>query len=192
MSDGMTQATERERRNTGDATDRALIARWRSGDERAATELVERHSDALARFIASMGERHEIEEIVQDTFVRAFSSLESFRGDSSLRTWLLSIARNLFRDRLRSAQKKRNVVAIQEDHAVTEYDALDRTVADETERRLLNAVDSLTPTQREVFTLRVGEGLSYKEIAGIVGSTEGAARVHYHNAMRDIKELLDE
>ena len=52
-------------------------------------------------------------------------------------------------------------------------------------------MERLTPTQREVFTLRVSEGLSYKEIAQVVDTTEGAARVHYHNALRAIKELLD-
>jgi RNA polymerase sigma-70 factor (ECF subfamily) len=46
--------------------------------------------------------------------------------------------------------------------------------------------------QRDVFTLRVSEGQSYKEIAQVLGSTEGAARVHYHNAMRQIKELIDD
>jgi RNA polymerase sigma-70 factor (ECF subfamily) len=52
-------------------------------------------------------------------------------------------------------------------------------------------MEGLTPTQREVFSLRVTEGLSYREIANTVGTTEGAARVHYHNAMRAIKEFLD-
>ena len=46
--------------------------------------------------------------------------------------------------------------------------------------------------QRQVFSLRVGEGMSYREIAYAVDTTEGAARVHYHNAMRAIKELLDD
>ena len=46
--------------------------------------------------------------------------------------------------------------------------------------------------QREVFTLRVSEGMSYRDIADVLGSTEGAARVHYHNALRAVKELLDE
>jgi RNA polymerase sigma-70 factor (ECF subfamily) len=54
----------------------------------------------------------------------------------------------------------------------------------------MEAVGKLTPMQREVFTLRVAEGMSYKDIANVVGSSEGAARVHYHNAMRTIKELL--
>src|SRR5690348_17769422 len=62
-------------------TDGALIARWRSGDERAATLLVERHATPLARFVAGLGERREVEEVVQDTFVRAFASLDGFRSE---------------------------------------------------------------------------------------------------------------
>ena len=65
-------------------------------------------------------------------------------------------------------------------------------VADEARKRLTEAVTKLSPTQREVFTLRVAEGMSYKEIADAVGTTEGAARVHYHNAMRSVKEYLDD
>jgi len=83
-------------------------------------------------------------------------------------------------------------VEVQESDATTEYDSLDSMVADEAQRRMQTAVARLTKTQREVFLLRVTEGLSYKEIAGVAGTTEGAARVHYHNAMRAIKELLDE
>jgi len=84
------------------------------------------------------------------------------------------------------------VVSIEEWHAATEHDALDAAVADETEAQMRRAVETLTPMQREVFTLRVTEGMSYKEIAAVVCSTEGAARVHYHNAMRAIKEFLDD
>ena len=62
----------------------------------------------------------------------------------------------------------------------------------ETQARLARAVKRLSPTQREVFSLRIAEGLSYREIAEAVGTTEGAARVHYHNAMRAVKEFLDE
>jgi len=182
-----------EPRPTADEpTDGALIARWRSGDERAATLLVERHATPLARFVAGLGERREVEEVVQDTFVRAFASLDGFRGESSLRTWLFTIARNLVRDRARRRRGARDVVSIEEWHAATEHDALDAAVADETEAQMRRAVETLTPMQREVFTLRVTEGMSYKEIAAVVSSTEGAARVHYHNAMRAIKEFLDD
>ena len=179
-----------------DSTDLDLIARWKAGDERAATALVERHADAIARFAASVGAREDVEDLVQETFVRAFSSLDSFRGESTLRTWLFTIARRLLLDRRRSERRRgggsRMAVDVQDSDAVTEYDALDNVVADETERRMREAVARLTPTQREVFTLRVSEGLSYKEIAEAVDTTEGAARVHYHNAMRAIKEFLDD
>jgi RNA polymerase sigma-70 factor (ECF subfamily) len=175
-----------------DDKDRELIARWRAGDDRAATELVERHAQALARFAVSSGERNEVDELVQDTFVRAFNSLEGFRGDSSFRTWLFTIQRRLLVDRKRAEKRRRDKDEVQEADAATEYDALDSVVADETQQRLQGAVAKLSPTQKEVFALRVSEGLSYKEIAEAVGTTEGAARVHYHNAMRAVKEFLDE
>jgi RNA polymerase sigma-70 factor, ECF subfamily len=174
------------------ATDLALVARWRAGDQRAATELVERHAPALARFAASVGERDEVEELVQDTFVRAFAALDGFRGESSLRSWLFTIERRLLLDRRRTARRRRALVPVAEDDAATEYGALEGLVAEETERRMRSAIARLSPRQREVFTLRVSEGLSYREIAEIAGTTEGAARVHYHNAMRAMKELLDE
>jgi RNA polymerase sigma-70 factor (ECF subfamily) len=176
----------------GEPSDAALIARWRGGDERAATVLVERHAPALSRFVASVGERAEVEEVVQDTFVRAFGSLDRFREASSLRTWLFSIARNLCRDRARANRRAPTAVPIDETHALTGDDPLSAAVAMETEARVRAAMDGLTETQRAVFTLRVTEGLSYREIADVVETTEGAARVHYHNAVRMVKEYLDE
>jgi RNA polymerase sigma-70 factor (ECF subfamily) len=175
----------------GEDTDRELIERWKAGDSRAATALVNRHADALARFAVSTGERSEIEELVQDTFVRAFSSIDSFRGESSLRTWLFTIERRLILDRRRSERRQRTTVPVEPADAVTEFDALDSLLAEEAESRVRKAVDSLSPTQREVFSLRVEQGMSYREIAEIAGTTEGAARVHYHNAMRAVKEFLE-
>lgn len=171
--------------------DLELIARWKAGDQRAATALVERHAAGLARFAVSCGAREEIDELVQDTFVRAFNSIDGFRGESSFRTWLFIIERRLLMDRVRAERRRRLSSELNDDSAATEFDALDDLIADESAARLRKALESLTPTQREVFVLRVNEGLSYRDIAGTVGTTEGAARVHYHNAMRAIKELLD-
>ena len=173
-------------------SDLDLIARWRRGDERAAAELVARHAQALARFAGSFGAADEVDDLVQDTFVRAFQSLDGFRGDSSFRTWLFTIERRLLLDR-RRAEKRRPVrVEVQEGDASTEYDALDGMLAGEAAGRVREAMKQLSPTQREGFTLRVAQGLSYKEIAELVGTTEGAARVHYHNAMRAVKEYIDD
>ena len=171
-------------------SDMELIERWKRGDPRAATRLVGRHSQALARFAASSGEREGIEELVQDTFVRAFASLDSFRGESSLRTWLFTIERRLMLDRRRAERRSRETVPVEESDNVSEYGALDTLIAEETQERVRRSLAALSPTQREVFTLRVQQGLSYKEIAEVVGSTEGAARVHYHNAIEKVKELL--
>jgi RNA polymerase sigma-70 factor (ECF subfamily) len=173
-----------------EAPDGELIARWRAGDERAATVLVERHAPSVARYVASLGDREGAEELVQDTFVRAFASLDAFRGESSLRTWLFTIARRLVLDRRRASRRRRDAQELQDDDAVTEYDALDGLIAEEAHRKMRGAIERLTPTQREVFRLRVNDGLSYKEIADVVGTTEGAARVHYHNALRQVKETL--
>jgi len=192
MSDAARDGSSEARRDADDGLDSELITRWKSGDERAASALVARHASALARFAVAQGERNEVEELVQDTFVRAFNSLDGFRGESSFRTWLFTIERRLLVDRRRAEKRRRDRVEIQEDDAATEYDALDGVVASETERRMRQAMSRLSPTQKEVFTLRVAEGLSYKEIAAAVGTTEGAARVHYHNAMRAVKEFLNE
>ena len=179
-------------RQSADDTDQVLIERWKTGDSRAATELVGRHADALARFATSAGEREEIEELVQDTFVRAFSSLDAFRGESSLRTWLFTIERRLMLDRRRAELRQRKNVSLETQLPATEYNALDGMVAQETATRVRRAVEALSPMQREVFGLRVEQGLSYRDIAEILGSTEGAARVHYHNAVRAVKEFLDD
>ena len=174
------------------ATDTELIARWQSGDQRAAALLVERHATPMARFAASLGVREEVDELVQDTFVRAFNSLDSFRNDSSLRTWLFTILKRLLLDRKRAERRRKDVLEIDERDAATEYDALDAMVGDEMAQRVRDAVNGLTPMQREVFSLRVNEGMAYAEIAVAVGSTEGSCRVHYHNAIRLIKEHLND
>jgi len=172
--------------------DQTLIDRWRAGDQRAARELVERHAASLARFAASQGVRDEVEELVQDTFVRAFAAMESFRADSSFRTWLFTIERRLILDRRRRERRRRDDVELSDGDAATEFDALDSIVARELAVRIKGAVGRLSPMQRDVFTLRVSEGMSYKDIADILGSTEGAARVHYHNALRAVREFLND
>lgn len=194
---------QRGARSQDDALDRLLVAHWLEGDERAATLLVERHAPALARFAASLlggrgrggaggvGGSSDVDDLVQDTFVRAFQSLAEFRGESSLRTWLFTIERRLLVDRHRADGRRPDREEIAEGDAATEYTALNAMVATETAGRIRQALSRLSPMQREVFVLRVGEGLSYKEIADVVGSTEGATRVHYHNAVRALKEHVD-
>lgn len=176
-----------------DASDDAvLIEQWLAGDERAATSIVARHAGALARFAARLGVTQDVDELVQDTFIRAFGALDSFRADSSLRTWLFTIERRLVIDRRRAQARRGAEVEVEEEQLSSGYNALDTLVADEASARVNAALSRLTRLQRDVFLLRVQEGRSYKEIAEILDSTEGSARVHYHNAMRAVKEFLDD
>lgn len=170
--------------------DGVLIDQWKAGDQRAATSIVERHAEALARFAGRLGVTEDVDELVQDTFIRAFSAIDSFRADSSLRTWLFTIERRLVIDRRRAQARRGQEIEMDDTQAASGFDALDALVADEAAQRVAQAMARLTRMQRDVFTLRVQEGRSYKDIAEILGSTEGAARVHYHNAMRAVKEFL--
>lgn len=174
------------------ATDAACLARWRAGDPLAATELVTRHADAAARFVVRLGVLEEVETVVQDTFVRAFAALDGFRGDSAFRTWLFTIARRLVVDAHRRSMRQVRTEELEESQAIVEFDALDELIAEETSRRVQQAMAQLSPMQRGVFMRRVQDGLSYREIADQLGTTEGAARVHYHNAMRSVREFLHE
>lgn len=184
----MIDATQQE-----DASvDGALIEQWKAGDERAATAIVERHAQALTRFAGRLGVTDDIDELVQDTFIRAFSAMDNFRADSSLRTWLFTIERRLVIDKRRAQARRGKDVEMDDSFAASGYDALDALLADEAAQRVARAMARLTRMQRDVFTLRVQEGRSYREIADILDSTEGAARVHYHNAMRAVKEYLDD
>src|SRR5437764_6903528 len=88
-------------------TDAALIAAWQGGDEQAATELVRRHARALARFLAGAGAPEaDLDDVVQETFIRAFRAVATFRGQCRFRTWLLTIGGNVLKDAHRRAKQK--------------------------------------------------------------------------------------
>src|SRR5262249_17878098 len=92
------------------ATDADLIAAWQRGDERAAAELVERHARPLARFLAGAGAPEtDVDDLVQETFVRAFRSVDRFRGQCQFRTWLMTIGGNVLKDFGRRAARRKVV-----------------------------------------------------------------------------------
>jgi RNA polymerase sigma-70 factor (ECF subfamily) len=171
-------------------SDDALAEACRSGDERAARALVERHAEALGRFLYGAGAAPaEVEDLAQETFFRAFRGLDGWRRDASFRTWLLAIGANLLRD---AHRRRRGWAAVPLDgHDAPDHRDPDAELAArDAEARLLAGLERLTRLQREVFLLRAQQGAGYDEIAAVLGTTPGAARVHYHHAVRRLKELV--
>lgn len=172
------------------ATDAALIAAWQDGDEQAAAELVRRHARALARFLASGGASDaDLDDLVQETFIRAFRAVARFRGRCQFRTWLLTIGGNVLKDAARRA-KRHHVVPLDAELRATDGDPHEHAVAGQLEERLREGIAKLPKLQREVFLLRAQQGLEYEEIAAALETSAGAARVHYHHAVRRLKEWL--
>ncbi len=171
-------------------TDPGLVAAYRDGNERAATELVRRHAPALGRFLYSSGaHRSEVDDLVQEAFFRAFRRLDGWRGAASFRSWLFRIGANLLRDEHRK-RKGRQIVAIIDDDHPDGADPHGELAAAESEEQLRTGLARLPRLQREVFLLRVQAGSDYEEIAAALGTTPGAARVHYHHAVKRLKELM--
>jgi len=174
----------------GAATDADLIARWRGGDEGGATELVTRHGRPLARFLAASGApESDLDDLVQETFLRAFRSVAGFRGQCQFRTWLLTIGGNVLKDAGRRAARTK-VVPLDEGLQAGGGTPHDDAVAAEAEGRLTATLRELPRLQREVFLLRAQQGMEYDEIASALDTTPGAARVHYHHAVKRLKEQL--
>ncbi len=172
-------------------TDAELIAGWRAGDEAAAAELVRRHTRAVAGFLAGAGAREDLDDLVQETFFRAFRRIESFRGTAAFRTWLMAIASNALKD-LRRRGRGRTVLPLDDREPADERnDPYALTVERDLVGRLERAVQQLPPMQRDVFLMRAQQGAEYGEIAEALETSVGAARVHYHQAVKRLKAILE-
>ncbi len=167
-----------------------LIDAWRDGDEAAAGALVRRHATRLARFLSAAGADEDVEDLVQETFLRAFRRIETFKGASSFRTWLMTIGSNILKDAWRR-RLRRPVVALEDREIVDQSsDPQGDAVAEDIAARVGACVKTLPRLQRDVFLLRAQQGMPYEDIAGALGTTPGAARVHYHHAIKRLKALL--
>lgn len=173
-------------------TDEELVAAYRAGEEAAAAELVHRHAGAVGRYLYARGaDPAELDDLIQETFFRAFRALESWRGGPTLRGWLLRIAGNHQKDQYRRARARRLVLVPLDDHEVaTLADPEGEAAARELEIRLREELALLPRLQREVFLMRAQQGMDYRAIAETLGTTPGAARVHFHHALKRLREVV--
>lgn len=171
-------------------SDAALVARWQAGDESAAGELVHRHSAVLGRYLISRGATSDdCEDLLQELFLRAFRGIEGWRQEAPFRGWLFRIGANLLRDGHRRSGG-RQFVELRPEDQLTGEDPGAVFQAVELAERVRSGLALLSPMQREVFLLRVEQGLDYREVAAALETTEGAARVHYHTAVKRLRERL--
>ena len=169
------------------------MARARAGEERAFDELVRRHH-AVAWRVAlrvSGGDEELAADAAQDGFLKAFRGLDGGRGDAPFRSWLLTIvaneARSLLRTRARRRETSLDAVG---PVASGGPDAARQAVLRSEVERVREHVALLPEKQRLSVTLRLEEGLSFREVGELIGSSEGAARVNYHHGINKLREML--
>ena len=197
-----------------DAHDDALLKALREGNEQLFSELVARWSGVMLRLaLAHVARRAVAEEVVQDAWLTVLRSLDRFEGRSSLRTWVLGIVINVARSRGRAERRSAPVLPeaggpaidparfLPPNHArwphhwalepapwpTPEEDLL----ASETRKVILDAIDALPPTQREVLVLRDLEGVPSADVCHILGLTDTNQRVLLHRARSRVRSALE-
>jgi len=190
---------------TGMASDRReqiLLEQLRAGQPGAFEQLVESQAARLINLAYRLvGNRAEAEEIAQEGFLRLHRSLDRFRGDCSLSSYLYRIVSRLAIDHLRREKLRRKLFFFRRHE--DELDPLEVTAdpgasprdelqAKETGQRLLAALDGLSARQRAVFVLRHQEGLPLKEIAAMLKLEEGTVKAHLYRAVRALRAELED
>ncbi|MEJ2541136.1 MAG: sigma-70 family RNA polymerase sigma factor [Gemmatimonadota bacterium] len=174
--------------------DDQLVSRARAGDSGALDRLVARHHAVAYRLALGYTRDPDLAaDATQNAFLKALAALDRFRGDARFRTWLLSIVMNESRTLMRRAGRRRessldDVAPIREP-AIPVDEAVVRR---QEEGRARELVGRLPEKQRLAVTLRVDEGLSFREVGELIGSSEGAARVNYHHGIRKLREWMDD
>ncbi|MCP4545136.1 MAG: RNA polymerase sigma factor [bacterium] len=175
------------RSRTISAGDKSLIASVvRTGDQRAFRTLYRRHTPHLFQLVLRItgGSRHEAEDVVQETWVRACSRLPSFRGESVFSTWLFAVGVNVSRDRLRQRSRctlfdlDENALPLVQPGQIRDRIDLERAIA------------LLPDGYRLVLVLHDIEGWKHREIAEELDISEGTSKSQLYNARRTLRKIL--
>jgi RNA polymerase sigma-70 factor (ECF subfamily) len=155
----------------------------------------EAHADAVYRFcLSQVGRAGLAEEITADTFVAAFAAYDRYRPElGGVRPWLFRIARNTAIDHFRRTRRARELVARLAGRDRDRAEPVEALVElREDTRRAAAAVSRLSGRDRQLVGLRVASGLSFAEIAAVVGTAEGAARTATFRALRRLRGWMEE
>ncbi|HEU5237638.1 MAG TPA: sigma-70 family RNA polymerase sigma factor [Pyrinomonadaceae bacterium] len=196
-------ATEIEVRPT---TDDQFLERLRRGEAAAYERLVAEHSgDVYALLFRLTSDAEEARDLTQETFLRAFQSINRFRGDASLKTWIYRIAINQARNRWRWWRRRRRDVTVSldatDDHKERPLSATlaidnslspeQETLARERESQLREALLGLRSSFREAVVLRDVEGFSYEEIAATLQISIGTVKSRIARGRLELRRQLE-
>jgi RNA polymerase sigma-70 factor (ECF subfamily) len=184
-----------------DFDDTALLARLKAGDQAAYTRLVEENASSIYRLaLRLMGNEADAEDVLQETFLSAFKSIDRFEGRSSVSTWLYRIASNAALMRLRRNEPEQ--VSVDEPVERDDGDPMPRQFFDfcclpeddllreEAREQMKQAIDELPPTLRSVFVLRDIEGLSTAETAEALDLSVSAVKSRLMRARLKLRDQL--
>jgi RNA polymerase sigma-70 factor (ECF subfamily) len=181
-------------------SDAAAIAQIRDGNADAFRVLVERHSRSVFRLTFRMtGNEQDAEDLVQETFLRAYRQIRRYDGRASFGTWLYRIAANCSLDLIRSRKRRQEQqTAVDEDGQ--ELTAAVRSEAPEPDRLafsselqqlLVPALERLSAVERTAFVLRHYEGMCIEEIGEALGVQAGAAKHSVFRAVQKLRRALE-
>jgi RNA polymerase sigma-70 factor (ECF subfamily) len=170
--------------------DAAAVARARGGDEEAFRLLVDRHSRGIYRLAFRMtGRPEDAEDVVQETFVRAYRQLSRFESRSNFGTWLYRIGFNCSIDYMRSRPRRETaepVEALERLSGADGPDADDLVFAGEIGARVREALQELSPQERAAFLMRHYHGCSIEEICRALDLKSNAAK---HSIFRAVTKM---
>lgn len=178
--------------------DELLLRRAQSGDPEAFEQLIGPLEQLVWRICWHYtGNREAAEDCGQETMIRIWRSLESYRGDCALESWIYRIAANCCMDFLRKKKRDQSVSVepLREqgfDPADPSPGTEDRVVAEDEHRRLRIAITELPDDQREALILTQLEKISYEEAARMLGVSEGTVKSRVNRAKARLKEILSE
>ena len=169
--------------------DRELLARVRAGDGAAERALYDRHVTRVYRLAYRMaGDDDLAREFTQDTFIRAFERLDTFRGEAAFATWLYRIATSVVLNGLRKLQRLRRRETDLDDASGVTGGA--RRAEPDLKQRLAQAIDALPDGYRTVFVMHDVEGYTHQEIGAALGVETGTSKAQLSRARAKLREAL--
>lgn len=176
--------------------DPKLIERLRDPQEcrTAFNEVIDAYSEPLYWQIRRMVVDHDdANDILQNTFLKAWTSLENFRGDAKLSTWLYKIAVNESLTHLEKERRRNNVSLDDEESMLVNMIEADKYFdGDELQARFRKAIAQLPDKQRLVFNMRYFDDMKYEEMSDVLGTSVGALKASYHHAVKKIEQYFTE